>query len=262
MQITLIGAGNIGSSLLEGLLHEGSQNPGDITISDVNLQALEHYRSLGMNTMTDNAGAVLGSSLIFVCVKPWLIEEVLGEIMPSLKPHQILISFAAGVSIDRIAKETGEQPLCRVIPNTAMAVNASMGCIVAAPWTSPDQVSEVQNFLSKVGNTLIMKETELDAATILASCGTAFALRYLRASIEAGVEIGLRPGEATVLAAQSMLGAAKIILEGGGHPEQEIDKVTTPKGSTITGLNAMEKGGFSSALIQGILTANGLYKKN
>jgi len=262
MRITLIGAGNIGSSLLDGLLREGSQPVRDITISDINPQAVSRFQELGIMTLTDNAEAIKNASLIFLCVKPWLVEEILGEIAETLMPGQILVSFAAGVSIDSMARQLGEQPLFRVIPNTAMAVNASMTCIVPAPWVTEEQTSLLRTFLTRVGNTLLLKESELDAATILASCGTAFALRYLHASMQAGVEIGLKPGEAAVMVAQAMLGSAKLMLENGGHPEMEIDRVTTPRGSTITGLNAMEKAGFSSALIQGILAANACYKKS
>jgi len=147
--------------------------------------------------------------------------------------------------------------LFRAMPNTAIAINESITCICAYNASEP-QVSYVRNMFNQLGKTVMIEEKLMDAATVLGACGTAYAMRYIRANIQGGIEIGFDAATASLIAAQTVKGAAELLLTKHTHPEQEIDKVTTPKGCTIAGLNEMEHQGFSSSLIKGIVTS---YKK-
>ena len=253
MKITIIGSGNIGSSLVTGLLRDGAIAPDNITLTDISQETLAPFAAKGVYTMQNNAEAVKNADVLVLCVKPYHVRDVIGEILPSLADHTLLVSFAAGITLEQLTLFAGKRPLFRVIPNTAMAVCQSMTCIAASGEVSAAQQSAVLNLFSYVGKAMMIDESLMNAATVIASCGTAFALRYLRAATTAGVEIGFRPAVAGAMIAQTMLGAAVLVSESGNHPEAEIDKVTTPKGITIKGLNAMEHAGFSSAVMQGIL---------
>ena len=260
MKITVIGSGNIGSALITGLMREGSTAPDDIILTDISQEALAPFAAKGVRTMQNNAEAVKNADLLVLCVKPYHVREVIEDLLPSLPAGALLISFAAGVTLDQLAFFAGKRPSFRVIPNTAMAVCQSKTCIATFGDVSAAQQSAVLNLFSRVGKAMMIDESLMNAATVIASCGTAFALRYLRAATTAGVEIGFRPAVAGAMIAQTMLGAAVLVSESGNHPEAEIDKVTTPKGITIKGLNEMEHAGFSSAVMQGILATYGMLK--
>ena len=255
MKITIIGSGNIGSAFVTGLLREGFIAPGDITLTDISREALVPFAAKGVCTMQNNIDAVQGADILILCVKPYLVQDVIKEILPALADSTLLVSFAAGVSLSQLKCYTGKRPIFRVIPNTAMAVCQSMTCIATGDETDTTQHNTILNLFSRVGKAIMIDESLMNAATVIASCGTAFALRYLRAAMTAGVEIGFRPTVAETMIAQTMLGAAALISESDNHPEAEIDKVTTPKGITIKGLNEMEHAGFTSAVMQGILAA-------
>ena len=255
MKITIIGSGNIGSALVEGLLREGSIAPGDISLTDINQTTLAPFATRGICTMQHNAEAVKNAGIVILCVKPYLVYEVIAEILPSLADDTLLVSFAAGITLDQLTLYARKRPLFRVIPNTAMAVCQSMTCIAASEDASAAQRDAILEFFSRTGKAMMIDESLMNAATVIASCGTAFALRYLRAAMSAGVETGFRPAVAQEMIAQTMLGAAALVSASGNHPEAEIDRVTTPKGITIKGLNEMEHAGFSSAVMQGIRAA-------
>ena len=142
-------------------------------------------------------------------------------------------------------------PLFRAMPNTAIAIQESMTCLSSA-YASEEQIKLVRDLFCTVGKVVLIEEKLMDAATVLGACGTAYAMRYVRANIQGGIEIGFDAATASLIAAQTVKGAAELLLQKGSHPEQEIDKVTTPKGCTIAGLNEMEHQGFSSSLIKGI----------
>ena len=148
-------------------------------------------------------------------------------------------------------------PVIRAMPNTAIAIQQSMTCL-AHNGATDAQISYLQQLFDQLGKTVIINEKLMDAATVLGACGTAYAMRYIRANIQGGIEIGFDAPTAALIAAQTVNGAAELLLQKGTHPEQEIDKVTTPMGCTIAGLNEMEHQGFSSSLIRGLVTS---YKK-
>ena len=253
MKITVIGSGNIGSALVAGLLREGSTAPCNIRLTDLSQDALAPFTAQGVRTLQDNVAAVKTAEVLVLCVKPYQVCDVIKELLPVLTDDTLLVSFAAGVTLDQMTEIAGNKPLFRVLPNTAMAVCQSMTCIAASATVSTSQCNTALNLFSRVGKARFIDESLMNAATVIASCGTAFALRYLRAAMTAGVEIGFRPAVAEEIIAQTILGAAVLVSESGNHPEAEIDKVTTPKGITIRGLNEMEHAGFSSAVMQGIL---------
>jgi pyrroline-5-carboxylate reductase len=255
MKITIIGSGNIGSSLVEGLLRDGSIAPDDVILTDIAREALAPYAARGVRTMQNNGEAAKNADMLLLCVKPYLVRELIEEISPSLSTNALIVSLAAGITLNQLKLFAGNRPLFRAIPNTAMAVCRSMTCIAASDDTGEAQHHAVLHLFSRVGKAMMIDESLMNAATVIASCGTAFALRYLRAAMNAGVETGFRPDVAKKIIIQTMLGAAVLADESGSHPEAEIDKVTTPKGITIKGLNEMEHCGFSSAVMQGILAA-------
>ena len=254
MKLTIIGSGNIGSALVSGLLRDRTVDPSDITLTDTNSKALAPFAAKGINTLQNNAEAVKQADMVILCVKPYLVQAVIDEIKPALVESALLVSLAAGISLEQLRLFAGERPLFRIIPNTAMAVCQSMTC-VASENTNADQEKKVFDLLGRVGKVMKINESLMNAATVVASCGTAFILRYLHAATSAGVEIGLRPEVAEAMTVQTLLGAAVLMSESNCHPEEEIDKVTTPKGITIKGLNEMEHAGFSSSVIRGILAA-------
>lgn len=259
MKITIIGAGAMGGAMADGLLGAGVFKPQDMTIADPSAAVTDKFRLKGLNTTRDNKAAVCGADIVAVVVKPWLVENVLNEIKSTmLYDRQMLIVIAAGVKSDSIkgwlSKDDGGTlpPLFLVIPNTAIAVKSSMTFIV--PFNAgEEQTAKVVRMFNAVGSTLVIDERLLAAGTTLASCGIAYAMRYIRASVEGGVEIGFRAAEAQAIVLQTVKGAVNLLQQSEhGHPEVEIDKVTTPGGVTIRGLNEMEHAGFTSAVIRGL----------
>lgn len=253
-KITIIGGGNLGSAIAHGLKKSNYIKPSATHIVDIFADKLKSLAEAGFTTGTNNQEAVKDADVVLMAVKPWQVSDVLTEILPALSNNTILISLAAGVTFQNLTPLVGNRPIYRVIPNTAIAISESMTCI-ATQNTTKEQNQQIEEMFQQVGQVLFMPESLMDAATVIASCGTAFALRYLRASAQSGVESGFTSKEAIQLAAQAMKGAAEIILTSGNHPEEEIDKVTTPGGITIKGLNEMEHNGFSSSIIKGMMAA-------
>lgn len=202
---------------------------------------------------TDNLQAVSDAGMVILAVKPWLIDRVTGEIRPALRSTIPVVSVAAGVPFSHLqevlATADGVPSLFRVIPNTAISVGESMSVMASASLLDEDELIVTEAF-SLLGKVVKVEERLLDAGMALCSCGTAYALRYIRAAMEAGVELGLYPAQAQMIVAQTVKGAAEMLLRGGAHPEAEIDKVTTPGGFTIKGLNRMEACGFTNAVIE------------
>jgi pyrroline-5-carboxylate reductase len=256
-KITIIGGGNLGKAIAEGLLH-AKFKASDITITRRNIAHLELLAKKGIKTVVSNTDAIKNANIILLCVKPFQAKEILKEISKSLKTDQILISTVSGVSITEILDYVKNKcSVLRAMPNTAMSIGQSMTCL-SSNGSNSKPIKNATELFDTLGKTIVIDEKLMDAATILGACGTAFALRYIRANIQAGIEIGFDSKTASLIAAQTVKGAADLLLKNGTHPEQEIDKVTTPKGVTITGLNQMEHNGLSSSVIKGITES---YKK-
>lgn len=261
LKFAIIGAGNMGSAAAEGFLKTGKIKPSNIYITDQRSQPLEYFKAKGVNAGNNNLEFAQKADVVILAVKPYHVKTVLEDLKPALKSSQkLIIVIAAGVTIADIEEVIGKLPIFRTMPNTAISIQESMTCIAQANSTQEQQDKVLQIF-NLLGKTAFINEDLIDAATVLGSCGTAYALRYLRASIQGGIEIGFNAEMAQIIAAQTTLGAAKLILETGRHPEQEIDRVTTPKGITIVGLNEMEHQGFSSSLIKGLITSFNKVKK-
>ncbi|MCY1720501.1 pyrroline-5-carboxylate reductase [Prolixibacteraceae bacterium Z1-6] len=257
-KIAIIGVGNMGGAIAVGLLKSGFVPASDIFVADRKESTLKKMSDLGVNTFQNNLEATKNADVIIVAVKPYHIEGVINEIKPVLSPEKIFISIVAGVGINELGEMAGNDiPIFRVMPNTAIALQESLTCISANGNTDPHKDYVVELF-NKLGKTVEIGEELMAAATVLSSCGIAYALRYIRAAMQGGIEIGFGAEMAQFITAQTVKGATELVLQSGNHPEREIDKVTTPMGVTITGLNEMEHKGFSSSLIQGVLAS---YKK-
>ncbi|WP_372947429.1 pyrroline-5-carboxylate reductase [Mariniphaga sp.] len=257
-KIGIIGVGNMGGAIVVGLLKSGFVDAADIFVSDRKESVLEEMKAKGVHASEDNLATAQQADVLITAVKPYHIEQVLEEIKPALNPQKILISIVAGVGIEELGKMAGKDiPIFRVMPNTAIALQESLTCI-SANGNTADHRDYVIELFDKLGKTVEIPEELMAAATVLSSCGIAYALRYIRAAMQGGIEIGFGAEMAQFITAQTVKGATELILQTGHHPEREIDKVTTPRGVTITGLNEMEHKGFSSSLIQGVLAS---YKK-
>lgn len=245
----------MGLSIAKGLENSGLLSKKDMILAETNQHRRESLEEQGFVVTGESVDAVLKANLVMLVVKPWQIDSLLEQIAPHVTMDHVLVSCVTGAKSESIyAKLTNEPPLFRVMPNTGISIQESMSCI-SAFHASKEQRLVIEKLFKQLGQVLFVPEDQMAAATALAGCGIAFALRFIRAAIQGGVEIGFGAEEAKLMAAQIAKGAAELILKNDTHPEREIDKVTTPKGITITGLNEMEHAGFSSSIIKGILAS-------
>lgn len=254
-KITIIGGGNLGTAISQGLIKSKFCKPTDITVTKRNLSTLGELKSKGVVITSDNNAAVKNAGIVILAIKPFQVNEVLNNLKHVLTLKHTLVSVVTGITIAEIEKIIEIRlPVFRAMPNTAIAIQESMTCL-AFTNASEAQKENITSLFNCLGTVVVIDEKLMDAATVLGACGTAFAMRYIRANIQGGIEIGFDSKTANLIAAQTVKGAAELLLQNGTHPEQEIDKVTTPKGCTIAGLNEMEHQGFSSSLIKGIATS-------
>ncbi len=257
-KIAIIGGGNLGGAIAEGLLQSGEVPASHLTITRRRVEMLAELSARGVNTSSDNLAAIVQADMVLLAVKPFQAVEILRSVVPVLTSGKILISMVAGVELKELSAIVGNKiTIFRAMPNTAIALRESM-TLISTNGNGEQHKQLVLDLFNKMGRTAIIPDELMAAATVLAACGIAYALRYIRAAMQGGVEIGFGSELAQFITAQTVMGAAKLVLETGNHPEKEIDKVTTPRGVTITGLNEMENKGFSASLIQGLLAS---YKK-
>lgn len=245
--------------MADGFIKSGAVKPADISVANPTAQKLEHFALQGASVTTDNKTAAEGADIVIIAVKPWLVEQVVNELKPVLNyTRQTIITVAAGISGNQftawLKKDDAVPQTFIVIPNTAIAVLASMTFIVPVNATA-DTTAIVKALFDNVGQTMVTDERHLSAGMTLASCGIAYAMRYVRAAAEGGVELGFKADMAKDIVLQTMKGAVELLQANGNHPEAEIDKVCTPGGLTIRGLNEMEHAGFTSAVIRGLKAA-------
>lgn len=258
-KIAIIGGGNLGSAIAEGLISSRFAKPQHIIITKRNISTLRSLEERGVMISNNNADALRYAKWIILAVKPFQVKDILLQLKDVLNPlqHQV-ISVMTGVWIKDIQEVIGTDfTIFRAMPNTAIAIQQSITCI-CSHGANNEQTQFVEDLFNQLGKVVFIEEKLMDAATVLGACGTAYAMRYIRANIQGGIEIGFDAKTASLIAAQTVKGAAELLLIKHTHPEQEIDKVTTPKGCTIAGLNEMEHQGFSSSLIKGVVTS---YKK-
>ena len=255
--VGILGGGNLGGALARGWTRSDLLKPADIHVTRRHEDKLQDLRDAGFRTGADNLQAVAASDCVLVAVQPGQLDGVLTEIAPALDPaRHSVISVVTGVSIAQLREKLGNEiPVVRAMPNTAVETLSSMTCLAVDRDDSPG-LEPARKLFDAVGRTMVIDEEMMIPATALCACGIAFFLRTIRAAAQGGTEIGFHADEALTLAAQTARGAAELALRGGNHPEGEIDRVTTPRGCTIAGLNELEHRGFSSAMIRGILTSS------
>lgn len=256
MKVAIIGAGNMGGAIALGMAKGTIVNAKNIVVADPSKANLDRLiqQVPEMNTTANNAEAVKDADIVILAVKPWLVEIVLKDL--PLKEQQILVSIAAGVSTEKLAGYTNNgMTIFRLIPNTAISQMASMTFVTSNNATK-EQQQLILDIFNEMGLAMPIQEKDMGAATALASCGIAYALKYIHAGMQAGIEMGIYPKDAMTMVAQSMKGAAELILNNDTHPATEIDKVCTPGGITIKGINELEHNGFSSAIIKAMKASN------
>ena len=261
MKIAIIGAGNMGSAIARGLAKGTLVQPEDITVSNPSQGKLDALQTdiPGLNTTPSNVKAAGDADLIILAVKPWVVDDVLLEL--PLKDGQTLASVVAGRDIQSLVNTLSVKDarnhvpnltFFRIVPNTAAAIGQSM-TLVSSLAANPKQQQLMLDLLAPLGPTMLMPESQLAAATALASCGTAYVMKYIQAATQAGIELGLKAQDARWMATQCVMGAAALLQDNpDAHPATEIEKVCTPGGYTIRGINELEHSGFTSAIIKAI----------
>jgi pyrroline-5-carboxylate reductase len=253
-KVAIIGAGNIGTSLARGLVFSGKYKKSEIILTEKRESRIELLRAEGFTVTSDNREALKNAVLLVISVKPQQFAEVVEEIAGDISKKQTVISTVTGTFLKDIEAALGKIPLVRIMPNTALEICESMTCMAFRNVSAASR-DEIVSLFDSLGRTLIISEDLMDASTVIGACGIAFALRFMRAMSQGGIEIGFNAEMSQLITAQTMRGAAGLILETDNHPEKEIDKVTTPQGITISGLNEMEHQGLSSAVIKGLTTS-------
>lgn len=259
MKVAIIGAGNMGGAVARGLAQGSFVKDSDIMVSNPSVAKLEALQAdfPEIRVTQNNREVVKGADWVVLAVKPWKVEEVLAEIKNELDySSQAVVSMAGGVSTSQLAawlkREDGMLPaLFVMIPNTAIAVGHSMTFITSVGATEA-QNNRLLAMCREMGDAMWIEERLMGAGMALASCGIAYALRYIRAAMEGGTELGFYPKDAQQVVMQTLMGAVELLRANGSHPEWEIDRVTTPGGFTIKGLNAMERAGFTNSVIEGL----------
>ncbi len=252
MKVHIIGGGNLGVSIALGIAKFSKNN--QVTITRRNTSSILYLEELGVTVSTDNKQDIQKADIIILTIKPYQVNTVFAEILPAIS-NKVIASAVSGLSIEALQNKIGEtHHAVRIMPNIASQFGASATCI-AFNEKDKENAQNVIALFQDLGTAPIIDEKLMDAATVLAASGTAFALRYIRASMQAGIEIGFDWQTALAISAQTVKGAAEMILEENIHPEQLIDRVTTPQGCTIAGLSEMETHGFSSSLVRGIKAA-------
>lgn len=252
MKVHIIGGGNLGVSVALGIAKFSNNN--QVTVTRRNTTSIMHLEKCGIAVSSDNTQNIQEADLIILTVKPYQVDTVLAEILPVISSKTIA-SAVSGLDIVSLQNKTNnEHTIIRIMPNIAAQFGESATCI-SFQEKDKAHAQKVISLFQDLGTAPIIDEKLMDAATVLAASGTAFALRYIRASMQAGIEIGFDWKTALAISAQTVKGAAAMLMEEQVHPEQLIDRVTTPQGCTIAGLNEMEMHGFSSSLIRGIKTS-------
>ncbi|MCD8318145.1 MAG: pyrroline-5-carboxylate reductase [Paraprevotella sp.] len=259
MKVAIIGAGNMGGAMARGLAKGSLVNTSDITVSNPSREKLDILTSEFPKIITtqSNKQAVAGADAVILAVKPWLVQDVIEEIKGELDyDNQAVLSMAGGIGTARLCqyldRGDGEYPaVYYLIPNMAIAVMSGM-TFMSSVCSTPELDARVLAMFKELGDAMLVEERLMEAGMALASCGIAYAMRYIRAATEGGVELGFSPKDARRAIAQTLKGAVELLAAGDAHPEAEIDKVTTPGGLTIRGLNAMEETGFTASVIKGL----------
>jgi len=255
LKIAIIGAGNMGGAIARGLSQGKLVRSKNIRVSDISQANLDAIKAFAPEITVSNSNEeiIAGADIVVLAVKPWLVTTVVESIESKIDyKEQIIVSIAAGVDFEQLTKFLDtDATIFRVIPNTAIDVLQSVSTI-ASFNASKEEEELIVSLFAELGKAFLVPESQLNAFMSLSSCGIAYAFRYIRAATEGGVEMGIYPNIAKEVVIQTLRGAIDLLEANDSHPEVEIDKVTTPGGITIKGLNEMEANGFSSAVIKGL----------
>jgi pyrroline-5-carboxylate reductase len=254
IRLAILGGGNLGTSMAKGLIASKQFTFQNIIITDKRESRISYLRNLGFQVTDDNHKAVSMAKIVVMSVKPQQFSTLAEEIKNAVTAEHVVISTITGITHKEIESILGNIPVFRIMPNTALEICESMTCIsYKNAQTTHEEM--VMSIFEKMGKILVIPEDMMGAATVIGACGIAFALRFMRAMSQGGIEIGFNSEMSQLITAQTVKGASRLIIETNNHPEREIDKVTTPQGITISGLNEMEHQGFSSAVIRGLITS-------
>ena len=254
MKIAIIGTGNLGKSIAKGLITNNAIT--SLYLTKRNLDDIHEFDGYNNVVLTaDNLEAVKQSDILIFAVQPIHFQRILNDIKPHLTENHVLISTVTGFLIPKIEAQIGsDQFIIRAMPNTAIAVGKSMTCLCSNE-KGEKRIQIAEAIFNRLGHTLAIPESQMQAATVVCASGIAFWMRLIRATTQAAIQLGFDAKEAQELAMYTSEGAANLLITNGNHPEEEIDRVTTPQGCTITGLNEMEHKGLSSSLIQGMVAS-------
>ena len=256
LKIAIIGCGNLGTSIANGLLEQADFSAQNLHLTKRNPQNLLHFQDKYVRVHSDNVLAAKESDIIILGVKPYNVAAILNEIKLVLEPSRhTIISLATGISLDEMyAVVRPEMVVYRAMPNIAADIQESITCICGKN-NDLNSDNKVKALFNSIGFSITIDEALMEAATVLGACGIAYVLRFMRAMIQGGIQIGFDAKTASQIVNQTVKGAAELMIQKNMHPEEAIDKVTTPKGCTIVGLNEMEHQGFSSAMVRGVLAS-------
>ena len=249
MNLSIIGGGNLGVAIAKGVREANACTR--ITVSRRHVSKIAHLEELGIITTDNNVECVVHAEIVIIAVKPFQLEQVISDIRDHVD-NKIIVSVVTGKDLDELESSFGQKAaIFRAMPNIAISQKESMTCISYRNGNL-QQKEKVEALFNKMGEIVFVEDNMMDACTVMAACGIAYAMRFIRAAMQAAIQIGFDSNAALKIVTQTVLGASKLLKANNSHPEEEIDKVTTPKGCTIVGLNKMEHEGFSSSVIQGI----------
>ena len=255
--LAFIGVGNMGEAIVEGLLSAGTVDPARIRASHPRPERREELeRRHGIDVFASNAEAAREADVVVLCVKPQILLRVLDEVGPHLSSDALTVSIAAGVPIAAMERRLHrEARIVRVMPNTPCLVRAGASAIAPGPHATPEDLELTVRIFESVGTTVTLDEGLVDAATGLSGSGPAYVFLVIEALADGGVKVGLSRSRALKLAAQTVFGAAKLLIETGEHPGQLKDAVTSPGGTAIAGIHTLEEGGLRTTLINAVEAA-------
>jgi pyrroline-5-carboxylate reductase len=257
-RVAVLGAGKMGGILLQAFLKQQILTPDRLLATVAHADRAQALSAQwGIDVSTNNRAVAARADVILLGVKPFQVPAVIEEISPALTPEKLLISFAASVRTEAIEKIAVEEvPVVRAMPNTPSMLGAGISALCRGRYVEPAHMALAESLFAAVGRTVIVDEKHMDAVTGLSASGPAFIYIILESLAEAGVKVGLPRDIATLLAAQTTFGAAKMVLETGYHPALLKDAVTTPAGCTIDGILELEEGGLRVTLIKAVMRAS------
>jgi len=254
--IGFIGTGNMAEALIRGLLGAGVADAAQVIGSDPRSErAAELQTQYGIRVVKDNVEVARESGILVLSVKPQVMSQVLDQVGPHIPPHALVISIAAGIPLSAIEAKLPQARVIRTMPNTPALVAAGATAIAAGGHATEEDIEAARRIFASVGTTVVLDESQMDAVTGLSGSGPAYIFLIIEALSDAGVKVGLSRYNAQALAAQTVLGSAKLLIETNEHPGRLKDMVTSPGGTAIAGLHTLEAGGLRTTLMNAVEAA-------